>query len=221
MTRRLIPKFAAVTENVSRGAAISGLFHASLLGGLIIAAPQLFGKQIENAEVPITIEIFDGVYKEPEPPVEPVAEAAVTIEAVTEPDPVPDEPEELAAPEDVPEITVPDVRSAAIEAASRGERPADSGPIPETRGAGDVAVVYERGAPLTHRQEVGDADRPKALRTQDQGEALPDTSREIETEIRRIRALTAQAKVRERVATVRKNTADLADAQKQIGRAHV
>lgn len=214
MTRRLIPKFAAVTENVSRGAAISGVFHVSLLGGLILAAPQLFGKQIEIAEVPITIEIFDGVYKEAEiaAAAEVPAEGTVTIEAEQEPE----EPKELAKPEDVPEVTVPDVRSAAIEAAARGERPADSGPAPETTGKGDVAVVYERGAPLTRRQEVGHADTPKALRTQSQGEALPESTREINAEIRRIRALTAQTRVRERVATVQKNAADLADAKKKL-----
>ncbi len=113
MTRRLIPKFAAVTENVSRGAAISGVFHVSLLGGLILAAPQLFGKQIEIAEVPITIEIFDGVYKEAEiaAAAEVPAEGTVTIEAEQEPE----EPKELAKPEDVPEVTVPDVRSAAMK----------------------------------------------------------------------------------------------------------
>jgi TPR repeat protein len=214
MTRRLIPKFAVVTENAGRGAVISGVFHASLLGGLIIAAPQLFGKPIENFEVPITIEIFDGVYKEPEPPADAVipAEGSVTIETAADPE----TPDELAKPEDVPEITVPDVRSGAIEAAARGERPADSGHIPTTAGTGDVAVVYERGAPLTPRQEVGASQPPKALRTQSQGEALPETSREIDAEIRRIRALTAQAQVRERVASGQKNAADQADAKKKL-----
>lgn len=216
MTRRLIPKFAAVTENVGRGAIVSGVFHATLLGGLIVAAPQLFGKQLENAEVPITIEIFEGVYKQPEPePAEVAAtpaEGTVTIETPTEPE----EPRELTKPEDAPEIAVPDVRSAAIEAASRGERPADSGPIPETTGAGDVAVVYERGAPLTPKQEVGDADKPKALRTGPQSEPLPGTTREIDAEIRRIRALTAQTQVRERVADSQKNAQELADAKEKL-----
>lgn len=216
MTRRLIPKFVAVTENVGRGTVVSGVFHATLLGGLIIAAPQLFGKQLENAEVPITIEIFEGVYKEPDPPQEPVpdtpAEGTVTIEAPAETP----EPTQVTEPEDVPEVTVPDVRAAAIEAAARNERPADSGPIPETRGDGDVAVVYERGAPLTPRQEVGDADRPAALRTGPQSQPLPATSREIDAEIRRIQALTAQAQVSERVARSQKNAQELQDAEERL-----
>lgn len=193
---------------------ISGVFHISLLGGLIIAAPQLFGKPIDTFEVPITIEIFEGVYKEPAPTptLQIPAEGAVTIED----QPAADAPKELAEPEDVPEITVPDVRSGAIEAASRGDRPADSGPIPETTGVGDVAVVYERGTPLTPRQEKGDGKPPKALRTQSQGDAVPQSTPEIENEIRRIRALTAQAQVRERVAANQKNAEDQADAKKKL-----
>jgi len=217
MTRRLIPKFIAVTENVGRGTMVSAAFHSALLGGLIVAAPQLFGKSLEPAEIPITIEIFQDVYQEPQIAPEPeTAVAAIPDVTIETPPDEPEKPKDVVRDETAPEISVPDVRAAAIEAASRGERPETSGPVPETPGVGDVAMIYERGRPLTPREEVGESRPPAELRRQSDTEAVPESVREIDAEIRRIRALTAQAQVREKVAASKKDPADLAEAKKRL-----
>lgn len=221
MARRLIPKFLATTENISRGTAVAGGLHGALLGVLIIAAPQLFNDRLQRAEAPITIQIFEGIYEDPEAaPAEPVinegtAEVASAPEVTIDEPPVPDADEFLKKPESAPEIAVPDVREAAIEAAAREERPADGGPIPEPTVPGSVAVAYERSEPLTAKQEL--AARPRAEpRPATDLEPLPKSEREIQAEIRRLQALTAQARIEQRVAKVRDDTAAEADAEERL-----
>ncbi|WP_417514896.1 ankyrin repeat domain-containing protein [Minwuia sp.] len=210
MSRRLIPKFLAITENIGRGTVVSGAFHAVLLGGVIVAAPQLFGKTPDEAAIPITIQVFDGVYDVPEinvgePTRDPEPEQPDNAVATVTPEP--DKPAEIRKPEKAPDVAVPDVTPAAVAAAKLAERPDDSGPIPEPNKPGDVAMVYERGAPLSPAQER--ADRPAPA-------AVPQDGKAINAELRRLKALQAQARIEKRVAAGKENPEQLADAQKRL-----
>lgn len=218
MARRLIPKFLAVSENISRGTIVAGGLHGALLGVMIIAAPQLFGDDLKRAEAPITIQIFEGIYEDPHTAAEAAEDSEDVAKApeVTIEEPAPPEPEKvLEKPKTAPEIAVPDVREAAIDAATRAERPADSGPVPEPTTPGSVALAYEKSTPLTPKQELG--ERPKPAPKSDKPlEPLPETSRELEAEIRRLQALTAQARVEQRVAKVKEDAPAQADAEKRL-----
>ncbi|PJK29510.1 ankyrin repeat domain-containing protein [Minwuia thermotolerans] len=219
IARRIIPKFLSVTENVSRGMTVAGLAHGAALGVLIVAAPQLFDRDLDRFASPISIQIFEGVYQQPEPQnvlrIEPDLPAAISVETAIESSD-PDPPEgAVPRPENAPEIALPDVRPAAIEAARRAPRPADAGAAPEPAAPGDVALIYERGAPLTPDEERGQRETPDASRLQDR-ERLPENARAIEAEIRRLEAMKAQAVVEQKLAAARKQEAAARNAEERL-----
>ncbi|WP_416897456.1 MAG: ankyrin repeat domain-containing protein [Minwuia sp.] len=192
---------------------MASAFHGAVLAGLIVGAPQLFGREPDTLAIPITIQIFDDVYGSDEQDQEQKSdlfEELPPIETAVVAEPEPAKPVE-APPADAPKITVPDVRQAAIEAAKRAERPEDSGPAPEPNQPGDIAVVYEQSAPLTPKEE-----RPEATPLAPENEALPETPKALAAEIRRLEALKAQAQLRRRVAESQKKPQQAADVAEQI-----
>lgn len=231
IARRIIPKFLSVTENVSRGLAVAGLAHGAALGVLIVAAPQLFDRDLDRFVTPISIEIFEGVYQQPEAQnvlrIEPDLPAAAPDGTATGSGDA-DPPEgAVPKPEMAPVVSLPDVRPAAIEAARRAPRPADAGAAPEPSAPGDVALIYERGAPLTSAEENGRRETPDALRQEDR-EQLPEDARAIEAEIRRLEAMKAQAVVEQKLAAARKQVEAersaaerLADMQRRLERLRI
>ena len=219
IARRIIPKFLSVAENVSRGTAISGIVHGSALGILIVAAPQLFDRDPDRFAAPISIQIFEGVYQEPERAdvlrIEPDLPAAVPVETVFESS-APEIPEgSVPKPADAPEVALPDVRPAAIEAAKRAPRPADAGPPPDAPTPGEVAMVYERGAALTPEEEKGRTSTPERLRTEPR-ERLPEDARALNAEIRKLESLKAQALVERKLADARKDDAVARSAAERL-----
>lgn len=223
IARRAIPIFLSFGENISRGTAVAVVSHVALLAGLVIASPQLFDSKPDDiGGFPISIQIFPDVYREPMtvelvdekdllPDPEPVTEAAPEPEpVVAEPEPGPEptevlvpEPKTVEAPNDAPEIALPDVRQAAIEAARRKERPASAGPAPIAPNAGDVALIYEKGPALTPKEEAGIVEVPDNLRRSgaEPVRDIPSDPAEIERDIRRTEALQAQADLATKTAT--------------------
>lgn len=198
IARRIIPKFLTVTENVGRGATIAGAVHGTAVAALVVAAPQLFDSRPDYLPEPISIQVFDDVYQQPQPPgvlrIEPDLPRAIPVETAIESD-QPEPPEgTVPKPESAPEVALPDVRPAAVEAAKRAPRPPDAGPADEKPSPGQVAMIYERGAPLTPAEESGGR----------KAEKLPEDLRAIDAEIKRLEALKAQAVVEKKVAEARK-----------------
>lgn len=229
IARRAIPLFLSLGENIGRGSAVSAVSHVALLAGLAIASPALFnGEPDDIGGFPISIQVFPDVYREPivvevvdesallpDPaPEEPVApESAIAkVEAAPKPTEVlVPEPVVVEAPPEAPEISLPDVRQAAIEAARRAERPASAGPAPIAPNAGDVSLIYEKGPDLTPQEERGISVPPDGLRLRgqtppvipepDTATDIPDDPKEIAREIRKTEALQAQAELAEKTAT--------------------
>ncbi len=216
IARRAIPLFQTLGENIGRGSAVSAVSHMALLVGLAIASPALFdGKPDEIGGFPISIQVFPDVYQEPIV-VEVVDESALlpapvadkppppepeVAKAVPEPEPTEvlvAEPAVVEAPPEAPEISLPDVRQAAIEAARRAERPATAGPAPLAPNAGDVALIYEKGPDLTELEEQGISAPPDGLRLQKP--TPPADQEQIAREIRKTEALQAQAELAEKTA---------------------
>jgi len=225
IARRAIPIFLSFGENISRGTAVAMVSHVALLAGLAIASPQLFDSQPDDiGGFPISIQVFPGIYQEPVtvelvdekdllPDPAPVADAAPEPEpepVVAEPEPRPEptevlvpEPKTVEAPKDAPEIALPDVRQAAIEAARRQERPASAGPAPIAPNAGDVSLIYEKGPALTPTEEAGIVRVPDNLRRSgaEPVRDIPSDPAEIERDIRRTEALQAQTELAAKTAT--------------------
>lgn len=229
IARRAIPLFLSFGENIGRGSAVSAVSHVALLVGLAIASPALFdGKPDDIGGFPISIQVFPDVYQEPivvevvdesallpvpapEEPAAPEPEIASVEPAPKPTEVLVPEPAVVTAPPEAPEISLPDVRQAAIEAARRAERPANAGPVPPAPNAGDVSLIYEKGPDLTPLEEQGIAVPPGGLRLQgqtppiapkpDTAADIPDDPKEIAREIRKAEALQAQAELAEKSAT--------------------
>ncbi|MDF1721707.1 MAG: ankyrin repeat domain-containing protein [Minwuia sp.] len=241
IARRAIPIFLSFGENISRGSAVSAVSHVALLVGLAVASPGLFdGEPDDIGGFPISIQVFPDVYQEPlvvelvdesallpEPVSEPVSEPepepeipVVAEPEVAEAEPAPEptrvlvpEPATIEAPPQAPEISLPDVRQAAIEAARRAERPV-AGPAALAPNAGDVSLIYEKGPDLTPQEEQGLSAPPSTLRLGGQtppvvpnaappatdAPDIPEDPKDIAREIRKTEALQAQAELAEKTA---------------------